>query len=269
MGLKFFKMSGGGNDFIVFDNRGGEIALGAGWVRAVCRRGLGVGADGVIALEKSPKAHFRMRYFNADGGEAAFCGNGIRCAARFAFMKVIAPRDMYIETGGGVRRAAVDGTEVTVEMENPVLEKLHRRVKAEGRVFEGHSVRAGVPHFIHFVEDLENFPVERLGAALRRHPDFGADGTNVSFVKSAGPGRLSLRTFERGVEGETLACGSGSACAAAAAVSLGMTGFPVECLTRGGAVLTISGEVGERGITGLRLKGEARIVYVAELMEQN
>jgi diaminopimelate epimerase len=265
-GLKFLKMSGSGNDFAVFDNRGGNVPSNPKWIEAVCRRGTGVGADGVIALEYSRKADFKMRYYNADGREADFCGNGLRCAARFALTHVLAPREMRVETRRGVRRAEVRGREVSVEVDEPRDARMDMELDlGGGETARGHFLRAEVPHFVVFADDVDAVDVERLGAKIRRHEAFGSEGTNATFAQAAGPDALKIRSFERGIEGETLACGTGSAAAAEAAVRLGLCAFPVRCLTRGGGTLTIERSSGE---AGLRLVGPADIVYAGELWDE-
>jgi diaminopimelate epimerase len=263
--VPFYKMTAGGNDFLLFDNRSGRMPDGTAWISAACRRGLGAGADGAIYVEYSRKAHFRMRYFNADGEEAEFCGNGLQCAARFALLKVIAPRSMRIETKRGVREAEVCESEVRVKLAAPRGERLNLSLLLKGRGVTGNYLEAEVPHFVVFVEDLEACAVEELGRLIRHHPEFGPAGTNATFVQVEDEHRLQLRTYERGVEAETLACGTGSAAAAWTAARLGLCAFPAVCLTRGGGSLTIDSP-SEGG--SLWLSGKARMVYAGELWDE-
>src|SRR5687767_356818 len=150
--ITFTKMAGGGNDFVVIDNRAGRIPDAAELTRRVCTRGLSVGADGVILLEGSARATFRMRYYNADGSLGEFCGNGTRCAARFALMNVIASRKMTIETDAGIVNAEVgDGGAVSISLPPPYGFQAQRPLEVEGRTVRGSSIVVGVPHYVVFL----------------------------------------------------------------------------------------------------------------------
>lgn len=266
MQITFKKMAGAGNDFIVIDNRAGIVAqegrkpLFAAW----CARRVGIGADGVLLVEPAQgDAHFRMRYYNADGGEAESCGNGARCIARFAFLIGAAPRQMRFETAAGLYEAVVgeDG-DVCLSMSDP--HGLRRAVALEvPDLFKGELdfINTGVPHVVIMVSDLEAAPVNALGRAIRYHNEFAPAGTNVNFIRLREDGDIDIRTYERGVEDETLACGTGSVAAALIANLHGHGHAPVKVYTRGGPVLKIHFERAGEAFSKIKLEGEARVVY--------
>lgn len=264
----FYKLSGAGNDFI-------GLVEPAAWpsaddVRTWCRRGLSVGADGLFVLERTGPGAARMTYFNADGGEAALCLNGTRCAARLAFELGWdeGGGTVTVESGAGRHPASrVAAAEVAVEVAAPARPPKPLEIEAQGRRLRGWTVSVGVPHLVvAWPEGLDEAPVATLGPYLRRHPDLGPAGANVDFVRFApaptGRGRLEIRSYERGVEAETLACGTGVLAAAAVALAEGRARLPVEAATRGGFVLTVDGEAGDGGAPLERwfLSGDARIV---------
>ncbi|MDX1585042.1 MAG: diaminopimelate epimerase [Thermoanaerobaculia bacterium] len=264
IGFPFAKLSGAGNDFIVFDHRNGAISEPAALTRILCLRRLSVGGDGLILIEDSSSATFRMRYFNADGSEADFCANGTRCAARFADHLGIADGEMTIETGAGVIAASVIGAEVELGLSAPEDWNPSRplETEAEGTV-EGACLKVGVPHYVVWREgeDFWTRPIDAIGSEIRRHHDLGGAGANVNFVRVDRGDALSVRTWERGVEGETLACGSGVVASTTAAAMDGKVRSPVEVRTRSGIVLTVSFELEGDRVGDLRLRGDARIIY--------
>ncbi len=267
--MEFFKMSAGGNDFILFDNRSGALrdaAIGD-LVRRICTRALSVGADGVILLENTAGADLRAVFFNPDG-RPTFCGNGARCAARLAYLKGIAPACMTVQTDLMTHRAEVTGTSVSFEMREP--RGLDDAVEAEagGERVRGTFVDTGVPHFVVFRQVPPGEPIDRLGKALRSHPRFAPGGVNVNFVHQAGPGTFSIRTYERGVEGETLACGTGCVAAALAAATAGLAASPVALQTRSGESIRVRFEGDPRRAAGVRLEGDTRLIYVGQLSEE-
>jgi diaminopimelate epimerase len=263
MELEFWKMNGAGNDFIVFNNISGVIPeqgrseIFAQW----CRRGLGIGADGVLLVEPAAEANFRMRYYNADGREAETCGNGSRCIARFAYAEGIAPATMRFQTLAGVYEATVRGDSVAVRMTD--AHSLRLMVAVRGEIFNGtvHFVNTGVPHVVLFVEDLEGTSVVPIGRWLRYHELFAPQGTNVNFVRVEGPQALAIRTYERGVEDETLACGTGSIASAIVATHLGFVKPPVSVKTRSGETLGVAFEQTPEGARHVSLEGPARFVF--------
>jgi len=271
--LEFYKMTGAGNDFIVGDNRAGTwsvLDLPA-LARGLCRRGLSVGADGLVLVESSNRARLRVRIFNSDGTEASLCGNGTRCAARFAFLRVIAGKQMTVETAAGVLEAEVlpEG-EVRLRMPVRATDPQPVTLTVGAGTVRGYLVQAGVPHLIVFANDAANAPVPTLGPLLRSHADLGPEGANVDFLELRGPaGPHLLRTFERGVEAETLACGTGVT-AAAWLLHRTFTRPPLQQFqVRSGAVLEVEITPGSGGDPTVRLRGEARVVYRGTLTEES
>ena len=267
--MEFFKMSAAGNDFILFDNRPGTLKQDAlpDLVRRICTRALSVGADGVILLGPSPTANLKAAFFNPDG-RPTFCGNGARCAARLAYLKGMAPARMTVETSVMVHRAEVKGSHVSFEMRDPQGFDDKVEVEVAGERVRGTFVDTGVPHFVVFRPVAESASIDVLGRALRAHPRFAPAGTNVDFVQPGQGGTLSIRTYERGVEGETLACGTGSVAAALAIAASGVAPSPVALRARSGATLRVRFEGPPRQARGVRLEGEARLVYVGQLTEE-
>uniref|UniRef100_UPI00405669D9 diaminopimelate epimerase n=1 Tax=Candidatus Electronema sp. TaxID=2698783 RepID=UPI00405669D9 len=271
--IPFVKMSGAGNDFILIDHRKPliEPESMSAFAAAVCRRKFSVGADGLILIENSEQADFRWRFFNADGSVAEMCGNGARCAARFAFMQGIAPTKMRFETLAGLIEAEVVGQDVAVKMTEPRDLRLHQTITVNNAPLILHSLNTGVPHVVVFVDNIEEVDVRGLGRAIRCHEAFQPAGTNVNFVQKRGDA-FKVRTYERGVEDETLACGTGSAASAIIAALLGQAVSPVEIITSGNDRLTILFSLPEHKTGGTApivynvfLKGPAHAVYQGEL----
>lgn len=265
--LAFSKMAGGGNDFVVIDNRGSRVADAAELTRRICTPHLSVGADGLILIETSPRATIRMIYFNADGSRADFCANGTRCAARFAFLNVIAPRKMTIETDSGVVGAEVgEGNTVTLSLPSPQLFRPNRPVTVGMRTVQGSSLLVGVPHYVvHLKRDLWQQDIVPLGRAIRNHPELQPDGANVNFVVIRDWNSIEVRTYERGVEGETLSCGSGVVASVSASALFGKVRSPVQVLTRSGITLEVSFTLAGGELRDVRLRGDARLIYRAAL----
>ncbi len=256
--MRFMKMSGAGNDFLVLGPDAGEVLPTdlARWIRRVCRRGLSVGADGVLFVAPTTAGRVSVRFHNPDGGEA-FCGNGSRCAARFAHLRGFAPNRMTLETEIGDVPARVDDDAVRLELPLPT-DQGHLELEAAGQTVAGRSILAGAQHFLIFVDSVAAAPLERWGPAVRRHPHFGDHGTNLDVVAYDDTG-VRLRTWERGVEAETLACGSG-AVAAAYAAYLEEKGNPVRVVPASGVGLEIGFSEGRA-----TLAGDARVIFEAEL----
>jgi diaminopimelate epimerase len=265
--IPFFKMHGGGNDFVLIDHRERFIpeAEQPQFVRRVCHRQLGAGADGLILLEDSPRADFRWRFYNADGSEPEMCGNGGRCAARLAVMHGIAPADLSFETLAGIIQAEVRDRRVKLLMTGVGEVSLNRAIPLEGETLTGHFLKVGVPHVAVPVADMESAPVTRWGRAIRFHPMFAPAGTNVNFIRVEGPQEVVIRTYERGVEDETLACGTGAVAAALIAARLGQVRSPVTVHTRGGEALTVFFTPQGEGFTEVFLEGDALVAYQGEL----
>ncbi len=258
-GTPFLLVSGAGNDFIALVER---PAPAAGTIRSWCRRGVSVGADGLFTLRRIASGRYALEYANADGARAALCLNAARCAARLAFEQEPHAGELTIETGAGDLVAeSVDDTRTAVRVPVPAAGR-RMTLRANGRDVPGWRIDAGVPHFVlRWQGDLDEAPVASLGAALRAHPDLGPDGANIHFVDLDPPKRFRIRSFERGVEAETLACGTGVVAAAACAIADGRLSLPAAASTRGGFELRL--EAAPNGPDGLgrwRLSGDARIV---------
>jgi diaminopimelate epimerase len=263
--LCFRKMSGAGNDFVVLDASAWETLRGdrAAWVRAVCRRGLSVGADGVLVVSPDGAGRVRVVFFNPDGGEA-FCGNGSRCAARYAATRGMAPAEgMILATAVGEVPAVVEGGVVRLTLPPP--EDLGAIIlENDAETFRGRWVIAGVPHIVIPVAGVASYPLERIGPSLRRHPKLGPSGANVNLVESDERGRVHVRTWERGVESETLSCGTG---AVAVALAARLAGAPetVVVVPRSGLMLTVILEGDPVRPAFARLAGDARFVFEGSL----
>jgi diaminopimelate epimerase len=263
-------MSGSGNDFILIDHR--ELFLKEDrlkeLIRKVCRRRVSVGADGLILIERSEKADFKWRFYNADGGEAEMCGNGGRCAARFAYLKGIAGPSLKFETLAGILSAQVDGKRVKLEMTKPFGLKLDETIVIDGEKQIFSSINTGVPHAVLFVEDLEGVGIVPIGRAIRFHSNFAPSGTNVNFIRLEKGSQLSIRTYERGVEDETLACGTGAVASALIAAFKGLVKSPVSIKTRGGEVLAVYFEIEAKEVKKAFFEGDVHIIYEAEMWEE-
>ena len=268
--IPFFKMSGSGNDFIIIDNRDGtwNHLKTPGFVRSVCRRKVSVGADGLIFIEGSEKTDFLWRFFNSDGSQAEMCGNGGRCAARFAVLKGIGENKLSFETIAGVIHAEVSGAVVKIQLPRPKNLELNIRLDVDGAPLVLQSINTGVPHVVLFSDDLENVAVKELGARLRFHQRFQPAGTNVNFVSQRNPDMLYIRTYERGVEDETLACGTGSVAAALVAIATGKAASPVQVKTRSGEILKVYASDTSPPFNEVYLEGGANIIYSGEIWDE-
>jgi diaminopimelate epimerase len=259
--FEFYKMTGGGNDFILIDNREGRIDADALRlsIPRICRRKLSVGADGLIVIEHAAKAHFRWRFFNADGSEAEMCGNGGRCAALLAHSLGMAPADLTFETLAGIIRARVKGTVVKLTLPSPSDIRLGISLPIDEEEISVDFINTGVPHAVILASDLKEVDVVGLGRKIRQHEAFQPAGTNVDFV-TVGQDAIQIRTYERGVEDETLACGTGAVAAAVIAGLRGLASSPITVIPRSGEPLTIYYEGGTK-IQELSLEGEVRLIY--------
>jgi diaminopimelate epimerase len=266
--LNFSKMAGGGNDFVMIDNRAGHITDASELTRRICTRALSVGADGLILVEHSTRATFRMKYYNRDGSLAAFCANGTRCAARFAFLNVIAGKKMTIETDAGIVGAEIgEGGLVTLALQPPHSFRPQRPLPVGGTTVGGSSIVVGVPHYVLFLkDDLWVQDIAHLGRAIRTHPELVPDGgANVNFVVVRDDHAIEVRTYERGVEAETLSCGSGVVASAVTSALFGKVKSPVSVLTRSGITLEVSFSVQGGAADHVHLRGDARLIYRATI----
>lgn len=268
--IPFYKMSGAGNDFIIIDNRQQivENTNLADFISSVCRRKMSAGADGLILIESSENCDFRWRFFNSDGSKAEMCGNGARCAARFAHVKGIAGTALSFETEAGVIQAQVSKDRVKVKMPDASDLKLTYPLELSNRSLAISSINTGVPHVVVMVEQIDNVDVVALGKEIRFHQAFAPAGTNVNFVYPSKPNEIIIRTYERGVEDETLACGTGAiASAIISACELDMKS-PINVKTRGGAYLTIHFSETDSQFTEIYMEGDARIIYTGKLQPE-
>lgn len=281
--LTFTKMNGAGNDFVLVDNRNGSLHLDTNTIAQICDRHRGIGADGLLMVEPPANgADFRMRYYNSDGGEAEMCGNGARCFARFA-NKLAGPRDrVSFETPAGVITAEFVGDLVRLQMSEPKDLRLKQALtvpasaceqKAAGEAgstatVEVHFVNTGVPHAVVFVDDLEAVDVQHLGAALRYHEHFAPKGTNANFVKILDDNTAAIRTYERGVEGETLACGTGVVAVALITHELKGLPSPIGVRVKGGDLMQVAFEKSGDSYRNVTLTGPADFVFDGQIAVQ-
>ncbi len=268
--LPITKLSGAGNDFIFIDNRHELVPhkQQSEFAARVCKRMFSVGADGVMFIEDSGSADFRWQFYNSDGSQGEMCGNGARCAARFALMKGIAGKKMSFETLAGIIEAEVcEDSTVRIGMTPPKDYKTDLSLMLDGKKYEADFLNTGVPHAVVYVdENIEKIPVKELGCLVRNHQQFAPKGTNANFVSRIADDMLAVRTYERGVEDETRACGTGAVAAAlCASIKLGMKS-PIKVKTSGGEMLSILfSETDKPADAGPLLQGPARVIYEGEL----
>ncbi|MDR0994028.1 MAG: diaminopimelate epimerase [Verrucomicrobiota bacterium] len=256
MRLCFWKMHGAGNDFILVDDRCLTFpATDAAYIAQLCHRRLGIGSDGLLLLQSVEQADFRMRFFNPDGRAAALCGNAARCAARLAYDLGMAPAAMRMATDAGVVSAVLlEDMQIRLHMPPPREWRMDQTVEWQGTLHTVHFVISGVPHAVVVLPDLANVDVAAFGSFLRHHRLFAPDGTNADFIHVLDEHTLGIRTFERGVEGETPACGTGITAAALIAEKRGLVASPVRLKTAGGDVLEVT-------TSPLTLTGPAEYVF--------
>jgi diaminopimelate epimerase len=265
--LPFVKMSGAGNDFVVIDNRSLNHGLTREQIARLCDRHFGIGADGLLAVEPAEggDADFRMRYYNADGGEAEMCGNGARCFARFVhpLRRIDAERVRFLTPAGLITGEYV-GDEVRINLTAPTEVKLNQRADFGWGEIEYHFMNTGVPHAVVYVSDAEQADVVTQGRAIRRSTIFPR-GTNVNFVQVTDSGKLIVRTYERGVEDETLACGTGVVASALVTNRVRHLALPLCVKVRGGDVLTVDGRAAGDAFCDVTLTGPAVEIFSGEI----
>jgi len=267
--IPFMKLSGAGNDFVIVNNMRQIIDSTdtdfVNFVTKVCQRRMSVGADGVLLVEKADEVDFRMRYFNADGGEVETCGNGARCISKFAYLNGIASEQMQFLTNAGIYESEVVGENVKVRMSDPTDVRFNIPLQLEDGMHTVGFANSGVPHVVFFIDDLEGTDVFNIGRQTRYHNDFKPAGTNANFIRIQSPERLDIRTYERGVEDETLACGTGSIASAVVSATLGKVTSPVSVKTASGVILKIHFDMEGSEARNVYLEGDARIIYTGEL----
>ena len=266
-GVPFYKVSGGGNDFVLLDERQSPITDQPGSLATtLCRRGRSIGADGLLSVRLSHKADLQLVYFNADGSRA-FCGNGTLCVARWAHQEAGMPPELRIETDQGVIPVAVLGRRVKMQVPPPTSWRQDVSLAPAALEGKGTLMVTGCPHLVVLMPSLpEGEAFEAVARPLRQHPDLQPDGANVDLVVVEDEHRLRLRTFERGVEAETLASGTGCLAAAMVAASVGRVVSPVSCIPRSGLTLQVSFQCQEQSFNDLALEGEAHLIYQGRIL---
>ncbi len=262
-------MSGSGNDFIIIDNRKNIIEEKdlRSFITKVCTRRMSVGADGFILIENCDSADFKWQFFNSDGSRAEMCGNGARCVARFAFINKIAGPNMSFVTDAGIVHAQVIDDRVKVNMMNPSEYTYDYQIELKSGPLTVSSLNTGVPHVVIITDILENVDVAGTGREIRFHKNYAPAGTNVNFINGIKNKTIYIRTYERGVEDETLACGTGSIASALVAAHKYNVESPVDVITRSKGVLTIHYKQVNGRFYDIYLEGDARVIYKGELGE--
>ena len=268
--IDFYKMSGSGNDFILVDNRANRIeaALAPELARNLCRRKVSVGADGLILIENDDEVDFRWNFFNADGSTAEMCGNGGRCVARLANILGICGPSLSFRTLAGIIRAEVSGSRVKLQMTEPRDLRLDLELDVNGQRFNTHFVNTGVPHTVFILDGPEMLAQQEVvgqGRKVRYHSQFAPAGTNVNFIAVLGEQALAIRTYERGVEDETLACGTGATAVALIGAAKGMVRPPVDVHTKSGETLTIYFDSDQLLPREVYMEGETTVIYQGRL----
>lgn len=263
MSISFSKMNSSGNDFILIDNRQGVFTPSPLVAKKICARKTGVGADGILLLEKSAKQDFKMRIINADGSEAEMCGNGAGCIARFAYSLKVCKDVTTFETLAGPICAQMREDQVRLKMIDPFNLNLGQDLDGQ----EIHFINTGVPHIVIISDDIEKVDVVSFGRQIRYHPKFQPAGTNVNFIQVLDKATIKIRTYERGVEDETLACGTGSVAGAITSSLLGYTQAPISAKTKGGEVKTVYFDLVGQEIKNVYLEGKVNFVYEGGLKD--
>ncbi len=260
-------MNGAGNDFILLDNRAGEIHLNREQIVRLCNRHRGVGADGVLLLgpARTGQADWAWDFYNSDGSTGEMCGNGSRCFARFVQKITGVASGFRFETGAGIITASFDGARVTVNLTQPKELRLNESIPLSIGAQTIHSLNTGVPHAVLYVPDADKAMVTQLGSEIRHHAHFSPRGTNVNFVQVLGPNHIRVRTFERGVEGETLACGTGVSAAAMISARVHQFTSPVRVQVQGGDTLEVGFKDNGGSFDDVRLTGPADFVFTGQI----
>ncbi|NOQ21877.1 MAG: diaminopimelate epimerase [Candidatus Aegiribacteria sp.] len=261
MRLEFVKMSGAGNDFIVLDNMDSSLdtVITPELIRNLCLRGLSVGADGLLEMRSDPEYLFHMKYYNSNGKRAGMCGNGGRCMVAYAASRGIVPDSgvFRFRSDAGVHSAEITAPEsVRLWMTDPEIHYLDRSIDLESTNLHLSFLDTGVPHAVVMLDGSEDISFSALASKLRKHSLFGNAGANVDFVRIRGVSELEIRTWEMGVEGETLACGTGAVASAICAASIHGMNLPIDITVRSGMKLKVG-----KNSNGWWLQGEARAVY--------
>lgn len=277
----FTKLNGAGNDFILFDNKKNpNMELSNSFIRQMCDRRKGIGADGVLEIADCDGYAFDMKYFNADGTTGVLCGNGARCALKYGYVSRRIGKDLAKFRVNGIDYTGkiLDEKNIKFFFNPPVNPKYNFKIKAAGQLITASFIDTGAPHLVIKIEDIfknparadsfykniEDVPVYELGKELRNSPDFAPEGTNVNFIQ-VNENEIKIRTFERGVENETLACGTGSAAAALILFVNENIKPPFKLLTKSGEQLVVDFNVVNQSVKDLSLTGPAEITFNGEL----
>jgi diaminopimelate epimerase len=262
MSFDFIKAEGAGNDFIIIDAENLPAAIDINkLVAKICQRKKSIGADGVMLYDKSDTCDFKMRIFNPDGGEVEMCGNGARCLALYAYTYKINKHQMTMETKAGVIEVEINNGIPRLKLTDPKDTKLNFVIAVDNQDLEVAFTNTGVPHVIYEVDKVDEVPVKELGAKIRYHKEFAPEGTNANFIEIADEHNLRIRTYERGVEDETLACGTGSAASAVIAALENKVKSPVNVLTASGEILKIYFDLEKGKCKNLFLEGACNLIY--------
>lgn len=266
--LRFAKMEGGGNDFVVIEDT--RSALGnsfSAMAKKLCRRKYSVGADGLLVLKKSKKADIKMKYFNSDGSLASFCGNGARCISQYAYKNKIVRKDFTLESDAGILDVKIKKDSVKIAMINPKDIMRNISLDVDGKKWAMDAVNTGVPHAVIFVDTFKGLDVEGIGRKVRFHKFFQPAGVNVNFVMKKNRNSIHVRTYERGVEAETLACGTGSVASSLIAGLKGCCISPVRAMTRGNDILItyFKKNAETQSISNVYLEGPAKVAFEGEI----
>jgi diaminopimelate epimerase len=268
--VEFYKMSGSGNDFIIIDNRNLSLNVGdlSTFVRRICARKVSVGADGLLLIEPSKSADFKWRFFNSDGSVAEMCGNAARCVALLAYLKKITGKKLSFETLAGIINAEVKENIPKVKLTDPSAVTVGQEIIVDSRNFAVGVVDTGVPHAVIFLDELESFDVFTWGRKIRYHEKFQPRGTNANFTQVLDRHKIKVRTYERGVEDETLACGTGDVAAVLVAAQRNLVDSPVDVIVRSGETLRVYFTNKNGHFKEIYLEGRVKIVYQGTLFEE-
>ena len=268
--ISFWKMSGSGNDFIIIDNRNLSLDVGdlPEFARRICARKISVGADGLFLIEHSASVDFKWQFFNSDGSVGEMCGNGSRCVARYAFLRGIAGDKMSFETLAGIITAEVHGDMVKSRLTDPSALKIDQKILLDGREIVLDCIDTGVPHAVCFFENLDACDVFDRGRKIRRHESFQPRGTNANFARVFDRHKMRVRTYERGVEDETLACGTGVVASVLAAAGRNLVESPVDVTVQSGEILSVYFSQRDGRFEEIYLEGKVKIVYQGMLFEE-
>lgn len=272
--LTFTKMSGAGNDFVFIDKKQNDFfQVSTDFVRKICDRRNGIGADGLITIEDSTSHNFVMNYYNADGSTGSLCANGARCAILFASEsgRLKDNKAEFVSNGIEYKGEVLSDTEIKFYLNSPKKIKYNFKIKAGGKLINAHFADTGSPHVIidiseseGFLTSIDNLNIESLGREIRNLPEFSPGGTNVNFV-DVKDGLIYIRTYERGVEAETLACGTGSVAAAIICFVTKKLSVPVKIIPKSNENLLVNFEVENSKVRNLSLTGPAKVTFTGKM----